>query len=198
MLRKRVRLLQACCCLFVNSDCVQISYIAGAKGSIWFETGLARDFIDFFFCPLVTLDWFRCCGWYACAWDFRRCCRCTDKHYRYIDRIFLLQTNNSEYHVAGARADAERKGQVSAGVLLSLCSDCVQISCIAGAKGSIWFDIGLARDFIDFFFCPLSRLIDSGAADDMHAPEISGDAAGAPTDICPPLDNLVQALDTYR
>ena len=51
---------------------------------------------------------------------------------------YLLQTYKSEYHVAGAPADAENKGEVSAGVLLSLCSDIsVQISCIAGAKGSI-------------------------------------------------------------
>ena len=41
--------------------------------------------------------------------------------YRYIDRIFLLQTYNSEFHVAGAPANAENKGQVAAGVLLSLC-----------------------------------------------------------------------------
>ena len=85
-----------------------------------------------------------------------------------------MQTYNSEFHVAGSPANAENKGQVAAGVLLSLCSDCVQISCIK--------TLDLTR-FHRFFPLHWSRLIDSGAADDTHAPEISGDAAGAPTSI---------------
>ena len=217
MLRTRVRLLQACCCLFVQ---IAFKYhcIAVAKGSIWFDIVFAHDVIDIFW---------------------------------YIDSFFLLQTYNSEFHVAGSPANAENKGQVAAGVLSSLryqivfkyhCScqrvyliwQCIrawchrhfliqidffhckltiqnfmlqvrlqmlrtrvrllQVCCCLFVQivfkyhalqvpwGSIWFDIGLAR-FHRFFQMHWSRLIDSGAADDAHAPEISGDAAGAPTSI---------------
>ena len=40
---------------------------------------------------------------------------------------YLLQTYKSEYHVAGAPADAENKGEVAAGVLSSLRYQCSNI-----------------------------------------------------------------------